>query len=493
MKLFLPLTFLFIISCQVFSQDFTIKKEKIPVTSEDLINARSNEGKTQLLSDNEQMRLVKEQFLTEIYVVDEWILQQWNTGTNMWDNYAKYDPIYSPQDLLIDDRILGWNGSSWENSSRHFYTYTGTNLEATNTYQTWGGVDWINVDRKSTSYDVSNRPVEYLYETWSGASWNNWYRYQEQYNTQGKLQTETYQTWSGAVWVNDTRYSYTYNSNDLITEILVQNWTGAWTNTSKETRTYDAMGHILTKIDYTWSGGWQNSYQYLYTYDGNGNNTILLIQNWDPIYTWVNYSQNLNQYDGNNNLTEELNQLWNGGTNSWNNYHKYNFTYNAQKAQLTALYQLWNTGTGWEPTSYVMSTYDMNNNLSERIFQQWNGTAWVNFLRQTGFIWILITDVEDEGLLVDEFKLYNNYPNPFNPSTKIKFNVPSISNVTIKVFDITGTEIKVLVNQTLERGLHEIEFSGNGLASGIYFYEIQAHTLDGEHTFVDTRKMTLLK
>ena len=84
MKLILPLTFFFILSCQLFSQDFTLTKEKIPTTSEELINVRINEGKTQLPSDNDQMRLIQEQFLGTIYVVDEWILQQWNISTNMW-------------------------------------------------------------------------------------------------------------------------------------------------------------------------------------------------------------------------------------------------------------------------------------------------------------------------------------------------------------------------------------------------------------------------
>ena len=190
MKLMLPITFFVILSCQVFSQDFTIKKEKIPTTSEDLINARFNEGKSQLPSDNDLMRVIEEQFLETTYVVDEWILQQWNTGTNMWDNFAKYDPIYSNQDLLIDDRTLIWNGTSWENSTRYVYTYTGTNLEATRTFQIWGGVDWINDSRRSITYDVSNRPIEYLYENWTGASWENNYRYLETYNTQGNLQTE---------------------------------------------------------------------------------------------------------------------------------------------------------------------------------------------------------------------------------------------------------------------------------------------------------------
>ena len=488
MKLMLLFTFFLIINCQLFSQDYTLKKEKIPTTSEDLINVRINEGKTQLPSDNELMRLMSEQFLGTIYVVDEWILQQWNIGANMWDNFVKFDPIYSNLDLLIDDRTLIWNGTSWENSSRYVYTYTGTNLEATRTYQFWGGADWVNSSRVSTNYDVSNRPIEYLDENWTGASWENTSRYLETYDTQGNLETETYQTWTGASWDNSTRTTYTYNTNDLIIEVLTEIWSGGWVNWIYNTRTYNAMGNILTQINYIWSGGaWQNNFQYMYTYDSNGNNTIYLAQEWDPVDGWVNYGQYLYQFDGNNNQTEQLLQLWNTGTTSWVNQEKINSTYNSLNSPLTTLYQLWNTGTGWENTSYIMDTYDVNNNLSERVGQNWDGAAWVNSIRQTGFIWKLITDVGDDELLVNEFKLFNNYPNPFNPSTTIKFNVPSISDVTIRIYDVLGNEIETLVNQEKTAGTYEVEFNSEGISSGIYLYRITA----GD--FTQTKKMILLK
>ena len=208
---------------------------------------------------------------------------------------------------------------------------------------------------------------------------------------------------------------------------------------------------------------------------------------WDPIYSWVNYGQYLHQYDGNNNQTEQLLQYWNTVTTAWVNNNKNNSTYNSQNSQLTILYQIWNTGTGWENTTYVMNTYDMHNNLSERVVQNWDGAAWVNYGRQTGFIWKLITDVGDDELLVNEFKLYNNYPNPFNPSTKIKYQVPSISDVTIRIYDVLGNEIETLVNQEKTAGTYEVEFNSEGISSGIYLYKITA----GD--FTQTKKMILLK
>ena len=129
----------------------------------------------------------------------------------------------------------------------------------------------------------------------------------------------------------------------------------------------------------------------------------------------------------------------------------------------------------------------MNNYLSESVLQNWDGAAWVNNIRATGYIWKLITDVEDDELLVNEFKLYNNYPNPFNPSTKIKFNVPSISDVTIRIYDVLGNEIETLVNQEKTAGTYEVEFNSEGISSGIYLYKITA----GD--FTQTKMIILMK
>ncbi len=104
----------------------------------------------------------------------------------------------------------------------------------------------------------------------------------------------------------------------------------------------------------------------------------------------------------------------------------------------------------------------------------------------------IITDMEDDILIninnfVDTYKLYQNYPNPFNPSTTIKYSIPNQSNVTLKIFDVLGSEVTTLVKKEQPQGNNEIEFDGSVLTSGIYFYRIQA----GD--FVDTKKMILLK
>jgi len=81
--------------------------------------------------------------------------------------------------------------------------------------------------------------------------------------------------------------------------------------------------------------------------------------------------------------------------------------------------------------------------------------------------------VKGEGQIPAAYTLYQNYPNPFNPSTTIKYFIPKTQHVTIKVYDILGREIAVLVNERQQAGEHSLIFNGQNLSSGIYFYRMK--------------------
>jgi photosystem II stability/assembly factor-like uncharacterized protein len=96
-----------------------------------------------------------------------------------------------------------------------------------------------------------------------------------------------------------------------------------------------------------------------------------------------------------------------------------------------------------------------------------------------------IDDYDD--ITPTEFYLEQNFPNPFNPSTTIQFSLPKSGDVTLKIYNLLGEEVKTLVDEYKEIGNHSIQFNANNLASGIYFYRIQAGS------FVQTKKMILVK
>lgn len=88
---------------------------------------------------------------------------------------------------------------------------------------------------------------------------------------------------------------------------------------------------------------------------------------------------------------------------------------------------------------------------------------------------------------LNEYTLSQNYPNPFNPTTTITYQIPQTEFVTIKVYDILGSEVATLVNEEKPAGSYEVKFEGSGLTSGMYFYHLKA----GEYN--ETRKMVFLK
>jgi len=92
--------------------------------------------------------------------------------------------------------------------------------------------------------------------------------------------------------------------------------------------------------------------------------------------------------------------------------------------------------------------------------------------------------LDDEGMAI-EYLLLQNYPNPVNPTTTIKYQVPELSFVTLKVYDVLGNEVTTLVNEEIPAGSYDVEFDGSELTSGIYFYRLQIGSI------IEAKKMVL--
>ena len=100
---------------------------------------------------------------------------------------------------------------------------------------------------------------------------------------------------------------------------------------------------------------------------------------------------------------------------------------------------------------------------------------------------IVVPVNHNNDLLPKDFKLLQNFPNPFNSVTTIKFDIPVNSIVRLKLYNILGEEVITLVNEEKPTGSYEVEWNTKALPSGIYFYQLQAGS------FVETKKMVILK
>ena len=97
------------------------------------------------------------------------------------------------------------------------------------------------------------------------------------------------------------------------------------------------------------------------------------------------------------------------------------------------------------------------------------------------------SDIVEVDIAPSIYSLSQNYPNPFNPTTKIKYSIPNSGIVTLKVFNVLGKEVATLVNEEKPAGSYEVEFNGNELPTGIYFYQLKTGN------YSETKKMILLK
>lgn len=91
------------------------------------------------------------------------------------------------------------------------------------------------------------------------------------------------------------------------------------------------------------------------------------------------------------------------------------------------------------------------------------------------------------------FALEQNFPNPFNPSTTIYYQLPALARVSIRIYDILGREVRALIEEEQEAGYHQIPLDATNMASGAYFYRMEAYASNGSGSFREIRKLMVLK
>ncbi len=150
-----------------------------------------------------------------------------------------------------------------------------------------------------------------------------------------------------------------------------------------------------------------------------------------------------------------------------------------------SIYKTTNFGLNWTTEHSVGS---VNSKYTQLEIIDSNKTIWAT--NSEGFIsrYGIISNIDPiNNLIVNDYQLNQNYPNPFNPETNINFAIPKSGNITLKVYNMEGKELAVIINENLQIGNYSVKFNGSNLPSGIYFYQLRSDD------FISTKKMTLIK
>jgi len=339
----------------------------------------------------------------------------------------------------------------------------------------WYNGEWIDFEKHTNTYNSEGKLISVLWELFNSTT-EEWYQTEKDiynYDSLGNRIFSLHQSFNGQEFVNDFKYKDSYDTANNLVSSVNQDWIdSAWVNSSKSIYKYTPENVNDTTLFQVWTNDqWVNYYLTNYEYDEKLNVNTIQTKIWQE-QQWIDYALGKFDYDGKNNLILENRQMI--VNNNWENWFR------------------------------IFYEYDDNNNLIHLFGEEWENDRWVpeneplKVTNPDGLLFGCLakeiflfyrnpTSVRSEKNIADGFNLLQNYPNPFNPNTVISYNIPEHSFVILNIYNLLGEEIKTLVKKEQAPGKYQINFDGNNLPSGIYFYQLKTDK------FQQTKKMLLLR
>ena len=367
----------------------------------------------------------------------------------------------SAQPLVLQEINAVWRDTVWIYSTRNHFTYIDDGSIDQKFEDTFGFSGWDDYRRWQYQYNQSNLLENIFGETNNITQWDSLEWKVHVYDGTGNLKELTRSVYTYPGWYPTQRELYEYNTEGLVNKLFFQQPMSQteWYYTYLFETTYNSQDQVSELYSYTSDTGdstWTLSYKMDY------------------------------QYDPNNIEQEVVFSIWNSGDGTWISSSR---TVNTiTDGKITKIKYQANYGQGWEDTDRDILEYDPNGNLSSIQSQQYWNSVWQNTRLKT-YEYDPASNVRfnSEYTTVRDYQLYDNYPNPFNPETSIKFYVPKAGYVNLQVFNLLGKSVATLVNQSTPAGEYTVSFNGSDLASGVYFYRLETAG------FQMTKKLMLIK
>jgi len=412
----------------------------------------------------------------------------WGSYSNVSSNFNIFENLIKVQ-MFYSNKVYTFSG----NDKIMYSDNGGINWNkitvGTNQYQLVDG-NFIN---SSTGYAASANNI-ILKTTDSGMNWleisaftelsphiynlkflneNTGYAYISYTSTPGTGYAYKKTTNGGLTWTNLlTGYSFFFGSSGSST-----------TYNNSEFLATGNLGYSIKEV-YTYNRP-NDSYSHSVMLSNNGgtswNSTYISATNWVKSISFINDST------GYFSSSIGIHKTTNQGTN-WNLISPFYATklkflndtlgYASNDSNL---YYTTNGGLNWTLTLRQVALNDFTFNEFQSGYAVGNG----GLICKIGSGLIQITNISSN--IPGEYKLSQNYPNPFNPSTKINFDLKNTAFAMLRIYDMTGREVRTLVNEKLSAGSYSYDFKASELPSGVYFYQLQAEG------FIETKKMILLK
>lgn len=417
------------------------------------------------------------------------------------DDSLKYSNTYDNSGNLITSVGMDLINGIWTNSWRETYVYDNLNHVLTELEESWINNTWTNYTRFTSTYDNFGHKLSYYYARFINGVWQDLYRHTYSYDNSGNMLTDVYETWPINAWVNEYKTTSTYDNAGNQLSFIYEEWSGnGWTNSFRYISTYNSFNKPLLFLEEVWQNNkWAGRLRGTYSYNNLGYTSQILVESNDSTDVWMNEERISYTYNNAGEMTTGLVEIWTN--NKWENYNNEIYSYDSSENLLTYVTQNLDNGT-WINFDKKTYSYDNNNNCIIGEYFKWENGFWT--LQPGGYLelsynnkqntisdyasvikveYITVTGITDD--IQDlKYSLEQNFPNPFNPVTTIKYSIAKEDHVNLTVYDISGSKVAELVNEYKPSGNYSVQFSAGRLASGIYFYKLKSGNYSMSKKFI---------